>query len=121
METQLQQEILVRIDALAEKLEVAAGALWEVTVREVYVSHITWLVLTLLTIVASGVGFMYTAVKFSECEDASTKEGWLAIGAALGVVLVVSTLVLLFGGSTMATNILVPEAQAFRNILEAIK
>lgn len=120
-ETLLEDKVLDRIDALAEKLGVAAEHIWEILVQQAPIeawSNIVMTVITLtfcFTLVSIGFHRNSKGVKWMSDDNESPSINGLItwIPLAIGVIMFVTAI---FSASGWATQILNPEHYAWQQI-----
>lgn len=106
IQEQLQQEILTRIDRLAEKLGVTAEYLWPHLVRYEVAVGISFIIATVVTTVITG--FLWW-IFFKWNEE------MVGLGAFIGTIIAV--ILMLFSITMGIPAIIAPEAAAFKGLL----
>jgi hypothetical protein len=116
----MKDEILKRVDALAEKLGVASGELWKILVQQAHIVAIQTGVEIVICGAISIVGYRWMRRGFAAAEE----DDWDSFPAVM-----IGGLLMFFGGTLFAivnlidvwTPLLNPQYWALQQILETIK
>jgi H+/Cl- antiporter ClcA len=121
VDKELQKEVFSRLDALADKLGVVSGHLWEVLVRQAYVEAISSCVFFVLAVIAIFGIYRYGVLTFAKIKSNEWDDFAIVPFTVIGV------LVGLFSGiaivtcvGTIITGFANPEYAALNSVLKAL-
>lgn len=121
----IQDKIFGYIDAIAEKLGVAAEYVFKVLVKQQIIHGITSIVVWLMSLIAVVVMMRFAShfdKKAREEEFMGTSDNWaLVLWATSGFLGFILCLVTVLGGPDAIGKIINPEYYALKEIIEAVK
>lgn len=128
MNEQLQQQLLQRLDALAQKLGIAATAIWNMYVQQARIDGLECVVFSVLSFVATGILSVIAKRRYARPLVAPIKDefdvvhtdthddaSWIAVCAFLCLIPA------FICGCNAIDLLLNPQLVAFQRILEALK
>lgn len=117
----MKEEILARLDAVAEKLGVAANRMWPLLVRRERVEGITSALLCLFFLVVAGVGIHYQWVQSDCIGTHSNCEGTNIVKVIIYVLSAITSFISLLCLKDAVDKTLCAEAYAFTRLLHSVK
>lgn len=124
MEKEMWEEAMTRLDLLSDKLGVAAQELWEILIRQAFISGIVNACLILFVFLV--VGGYFTIFFKKQLHEVFDECSWYSdcivaitfIAAFLGLITIIVSLI---AASPIIMSIINPEYSAYRDLLSAIK